>query len=431
MGRVRLRGETADEEGMVHGRTDHRGSAGARGGAGNVGCVSEARDQQRDVLQVEGEVRWPRCVGSQAAAFAGGREPSAEEAAGGDDAGQLHVEGHRFKKMVTPAARREAAAHLCSVHRVSPRRVCRAIGVDRALVRYRSRRPDDKAVRTRWRELAAMRRRLGWRRLRVLLSRGGVHMNHKKLRRLYVEEPQQVRRRIGRKRAAVTRVPLVLPRGPNQRWSMDFVHDALSDGRRFRILAVVDDYTRESLYLVADTSLPGARVIRELEAVIARRGLPRQSVSDNGPEFNGLAMLGWAQGLGLEWNYIDPGKPQQNAFIESFNGCLRDKFLNEMLFTTLAQARVELEEWWRDYNSERPHSALGDLTPIAYPNDRSTTPSSSLIWLRRVNLLIPHQDSRRYRLHVYLKGHKLPIHVFIDMIQFKGVPPRRVSVHYN
>ena len=158
---------------------------------------------------------------------------------------------------------------------------------------------------------------------------------------------------------------------------MDFVHDALSDGRRFRILAVVDDYTRENLCLVADTSLPGGRVIRELEAVIARRGLPRQCVSDNGPEFNGLAMLGWSQGLGLKWHYIDPGKPQQNAFIESFNGRLRDEFLNETLFATLAQARVELEEWRRDYNTERPHSALGNLTPIAYAARNASGPQQA------------------------------------------------------
>jgi putative transposase len=279
--------------------------------------------------------------------------------------------------MVTPAAKREAAAHLCSVHGVSQRRACRAIGVDRALIRYQSRRPDDKAVRQRLRELAAVRRRFGWRRLQVLLSREGVHMNHKKLRRLYVEERLQVRRRVGRKRAAVTRVPLVPARGPNQRWSMDFVHDALGDGRRFRILAVVDDYTRENLCLVADTSLPGGRVIRELEAVIARRGLPRQCVSDNGPEFNGLAMLGWAQGHGLDWHYIEPGKPQQNAFIESFNGRLRDEFLNETLFTTLAQARVELEEWRRDYNTERPHSALGNLTPLAYAARNASVPQQA------------------------------------------------------
>jgi putative transposase len=262
--------------------------------------------------------------------------------------------------MVTPAARREAVAHLCNMHGVSQRRACRAIEVDRALVRYRSRRPDDGAVRSRLRELAAVRRRFVWRRLRVLLSREGVHMNHKKLRRLYVEERLQVRRRIARKRAAIARVPLAPADGPNQRWSMDFLHDALSDGRRFRILAVVDDYTRENLCLVPDTSLPGGRVIRELEAVIAARGRPRQCVSDNGPEFNGLAMLRWAQALGLDWHYIEPGKPQQNAFIESFNGRLRDEFLNETLFTSLPQARLELDEWRRDYNTERPHSALGN-----------------------------------------------------------------------
>ena len=249
---------------------------------------------------------------------------------------------------------------------MSQRRACRAIGVDRTSIRYRSCRPDDGAIRSRLRELATVRRRFGWRRLQVLLSREGVRLNHKKLRRLSVEERLQVRRRIGRKRAALLRVPLAPALGPNQRWSMDFVHDALADGRRFRILSVVDDYTRENLCLVPDTSLPGVRVIRELEAVVARRGLPQQCVSDNVPEFTGLVMQRWAHNLRLDWHHIDPGKPQQNAFIESFNGRLRDEFLNETLFSSLRHARVELEEWRRDYNTERPHSALGNLTPSAY-----------------------------------------------------------------
>lgn len=185
--------------------------------------------------------------------------------------------------MVTPAAWREAVAHLCEVHGVSQRRACTAIGADRTSIRYRSRRPDDGAVRSRPRELAVERRRFGWRRLKVLLSREGVRMNHKKLRRLYVEERLQVRRRIGRKRAAPIRVPLLPAQGPNRRWSMDFALDTVVDGRKIRILSVVDDFTRESLCLVADTSLPATRVIRELKAVIAVRGLPRQCVSDNGP----------------------------------------------------------------------------------------------------------------------------------------------------
>ena len=162
--------------------------------------------------------------------------------------------------MVTPVARREAVAHLQSIFEVSERRACAGLGVDRTSVRYRSTRPDDGAVRSRRRELAALRRRFGYRRLHILLRREGIIMNHKKLRRLYREERLQVRRRGGRKRALGTRAPLTIPQGPNQRWSLDFLSDAFADGRRFRILAVVDDFTRECLALVADISLPGLRV---------------------------------------------------------------------------------------------------------------------------------------------------------------------------
>lgn len=164
--------------------------------------------------------------------------------------------------MVTPAARREAVAHLRSAFEASERRACAALGVERTSVRYRGDRPDDTAVRARLRELAAIRRRFGYRRLLVLMRREGLVMNHKKFRRLYREERLQVRRRGGRKRALGTRAPLAIPQGPNQRWSLDFLSDAFAEGRRFRILAVVDDFTRECLALVADTSLPGLRVVR-------------------------------------------------------------------------------------------------------------------------------------------------------------------------
>jgi putative transposase len=244
--------------------------------------------------------------------------------------------------MVTPVARREAAAHLGKIYEVSQRRACQAIGADRSSVRYRSRRPDDAHLRVRLREIAAVRRRFGYRRLHVLLAREGLALNHKKLRRLYAEERLQVRRRGGRKRALGTRAPLALPQGPNQRWSLDFLHDQLSDGRRFRILAVVDDFTRECLALVADTSLSGLRVGRELDAIIAERGKPLACVSDNGTELTSMAILRWCQDTGVEWHYIAPGKPQQNAFIESFNGRLRDELLNETLFGSLAHARAAL-----------------------------------------------------------------------------------------
>jgi putative transposase len=160
-----------------------------------------------------------------------------------------------------------------------------------------------------------------------------------------------------------TRAPMALPQGVNQRWSLDFVSDALACGRRFRILAVVDDFTRECLALVVDTSLSGARVARELDAIIAVRGKPLMIVSDNGTELTSMAILKWTQDSGIEWHYIAPGKPQQNGFVESFNGRLRDECLNETLFASLGHARSVLSAWRHDYNHVRPHSGIGGLTP--------------------------------------------------------------------
>lgn len=175
-----------------------------------------------------------------------------------------------------------------------------------------------------------------------------------------------MRRRGGRKRALGTMAPLTVPQAANQRWSPDFLHDQLGNGRRFRILAVVDDFTRECLTLVADTSLSGLRVGRELDAIIARRGKPVVCISDNGTELTSMAILHWCQETGVEWHYIAPGKPQQNAFIQSFNGRLRDELPNETLFGSLAHARVALATWQLDYNTVRPHSSLGNLPPTDY-----------------------------------------------------------------
>ncbi len=318
------------------------------------------------VLQVEGQVRWARRLRRQAPEDAGRRERQAEEASGRGDARQCDAQGYRDKKMVTPAAKREAVAHLRVAFEVSERRACSTLGADRTSVRYCSRRRDDEAVRERLRELAAIRRRFGYRRLHILLAREGIAMNHKKLRRLYREERLQVRRRGGRKRTVGTRAPMAIPQGPNQRLSLDFLSDALADGRRFRVLAIVDDFTRECLALVADTSLPGLRVARELDATIAHRGRPAMIVSDNGTEFTSMTMLRWAQEHRVEWHYIAPGKPQQNAFIESFNGRLRDELLNETLFTSLAHARAALLTWKDDYNTVRPHSGLNNLAPSIF-----------------------------------------------------------------
>jgi putative transposase len=268
--------------------------------------------------------------------------------------------------VVTPAARRAEVAAAREAHGISERRACSIIGADRTAMRYRHRRADDASMRLRLKELAAARRRFGWRRLKLLLEREGIRMNHKKLRRLYVEERLQVRRRGGRKRAMGTRAPMTLPQGPNQRWSLDFVADTLTDGRRFRTLVVLDDFTRECLCLVADTSLSGKRVARELTATMARRGArPLVCVSDNGTELTSNAILTWCQDSKIDWHYIAPGKPQQNALVESFIGRLRDECLNETLFTSLRQARAVLAAWQRDYNEVRPHSAHGGRTPAS------------------------------------------------------------------
>jgi len=190
-------------------------------------------------------------------------------------------------------------------------------------------------------------------------------MNHKKLLRLYREEGLTVRRRRGRKRATGTRTPMAVPQGPNQRWSLDFVADVLSSGPRIRVLAVVDDFTREALTLVVDTSIGGVRVVRELDTLIAKRGRPTTIVSDNGTELTSRAVLDWSNRMVIDWHYIAPGKPVQNAFVESFNGRFRDECLNEEVFASLAEARAVIERWRRDYNEVRPHSAHGGLTPHA------------------------------------------------------------------
>ena len=251
-----------------------------------------------------------------------------------------------------------------AAHGFSQRHACRLIEVDPKTVR-RVPMADAPEIRRRLRELAGERRRFGYRRLGILLAREGITMNHKKLYRLYREEGLTVRRRRGRKRATGTRAPITLPQAANQRWSLDFVADVLSWGRRFRVLAIVDDFTREALALVVDSSIGGQRVMRELDALIARRDRPAMIVSDNGTELTSRAVLEWTNRTGTIWHYIAPGKPTQNAFVESFIGKFRDECLNEEVFAGLAEARAVIERWRRDYNRVRPHSAHGGLTPEA------------------------------------------------------------------
>ena len=268
--------------------------------------------------------------------------------------------------MVGPGVQREAIAHLGAMMGLSERRACRIISADRTSMRYRTRRPADAALRARLRALAQERRRFGYRRLFILLRREGEASGQNRIYRLYREEGLSVRRRTARRRAVGTRAPILIETRANARWSLDFVHDQFANGRRFRVLNVVDDVTRECLAAIPDTSISGARVARELTAVVAARGKPGMIVSDNGTEFTSTAILSWAAEYRIDWHYIQPGKPMQNGFVESFNGRMRDELLNESLFFGLDHARAELALWITDYNTERPHSALGYTTPAAF-----------------------------------------------------------------
>jgi len=268
--------------------------------------------------------------------------------------------------MVRPAAKREAVAHLRDRFGMSERRACAVIAADRKMIRYQSRRPPETGLRERLRDLANERRRFGYRRLFILLRREGEPSGINRIYRLYREEGLGVRKRKGRRRAIGIRAPIPVEARPNARWSLDFVHDQMANGRRFRILNIVDDVTHECLASIPDTSISGHRVARELTAVIERRGRPGMIVSDNGTELTSHAIFAWARDHRIDWHYIMPGKPMQNGHVESFNGKMRDELLNETLFFNLDQACQMIAAWVEDYNTTRPHSSLAYQTPAAY-----------------------------------------------------------------
>jgi putative transposase len=248
----------------------------------------------------------------------------------------------------------------------SARKTCLLVGLSRASYNYEPVARDDDALRARMRELAHQRRRFGCPRIHLLLRREGFVVNHKRTERLYREEGLSLRKRKRKKIAAAARVVTPAPGGPNEKWSMDFVTDSLVTGRRFRALAIVDDYSRECLALEVDTSLGGARVVAVLDRLAETRGLPRTITLDNGPEFTGRCLDEWAYRNGVKLNFIRPGKPVENAYIESFIGRFRDECLNENWFISLKDARDIIERWRIDYNEDRPHTSLGGLSPLGY-----------------------------------------------------------------
>lgn len=275
--------------------------------------------------------------------------------------------------MVKPAARRAVVGYLQQAFGMSERRACCATGVGRSTHRYESRRRELPKLRATLLSLARQKTRRGYRFLHLLLRRRGFAVNHKRVYRLYREEGLGLRRRTKRRRyAAAPREAATRATRVGQCWSMDFVHDHTATGRRFRVLTIVDTFSRRSPGILAETSISGERVSRFLDEVAASGGLPECISVDNGPEFISNALDRWAYARGVRLHFIRPGKPTENAFIESFNSRLREECLNANWFDSLEHARELIAAWWTDYNTERPHSALGGLTPIEYEEQLRT-----------------------------------------------------------
>lgn len=267
---------------------------------------------------------------------------------------------------MTPAAKRQAAGHLIETHAISERRACRVVKLHRSVARYQSEsQRNDEALKRRMQELAQRYPRYGYLMLHQFLRQEGLVVNRKRTYRIYCELGLQVRTK-RRKKLTRPRVPMLVPSRPNERWSVDFMSDQLANGRRFRILNIVDDYSRQCVGQIVDISISGQRLARYLEQLALSRPLPKVLVCDNGSELTSKAMFFWSQQSGTRLHFIQPGKPMQNAFVESFNGTFRDNCLNEHWFSDLTDAKQIIDAWRHHYNHVRPHSSLGYMSPEKY-----------------------------------------------------------------
>ncbi|HBI6868961.1 TPA: IS3 family transposase [Enterobacter cancerogenus] len=274
------------------------------------------------------------------------------------------------RKLLTTGQKREAVVFMCDATGLSQRRACRLTGLSLSTCRYEAQRPAaDAHLSGRITELALERRRFGYRRIWQLLRREGLHVSHKRVYRIYHLNGLSVKRRRRRKGLATERFPLLRPDAPNLAWSMDFVMDAQANGRRIKCLTCVDDFTKECLTITAAFGISGVQVTRILDSIALFRGYPATKRTDQGPEFTCRALDQWAFEHGVEIRLIQPGKPTQNGFIESFNGRSRDECLNEHWFSDILHARETINDWRQDYNECRPHSSLDYQTPAEFATD--------------------------------------------------------------
>jgi putative transposase len=264
--------------------------------------------------------------------------------------------------------------------RLSERRVCRLLDINRKMVGYRSVKADDPILRSRIKEIAQTRIRYGYRRIVVLLRREGWNVNHKRVRRIYREENLSIRTKTPkRRRSAVLRAERVAPTAPNQSWAMDFMHDMLADGTKIRLLTIVDLFSRESVALEVGFGFKSSQVVAVLRRKVAERAVPRSIACDNGPEFVSLELDQWAYWNRVKLDFSRPGKPSDNAFCESFNNRVRQELLNPNWFRSLEDLRMQAAAWRTDYNVNHPHSSLGNLAPEEYARRSSNITQEAAI----------------------------------------------------
>lgn len=293
--------------------------------------------------------------------------------------------------MVGPSDHRKVADLLvqegCNVSRA-----CRTAGINRSTFCYKNVPKNDERVMDLLDGLTTKHPTIGFWSCHYRLKNRGEQINHKRLRRVYRAMKLHIRRRVKRRLPQRIREPLIVPQAPNQCWSLDFMSDALSDGRKFRVLNIIDDFNRESLKVEIDTSLPALRVQRALEELKMARGLPTTVRTDNGPEFISNLMSDWCEKNGVKWLFIQPGMPTQNAFIERANGSMRRELLDSWQFTTLREVRELSAAWQIDYNNERPHKALGYLSPKRYALKRQLKNESKVDEFEPALSINPHRE---------------------------------------
>lgn len=272
-----------------------------------------------------------------------------------------------------PAERRDLVAYVIDAHAVSERRACRLVCLSRSVYRYQAKKPDDSAIRQELRELADRHRRWGFRKMLAQMKKTGCRSNHKRVYRVYCDMELNLRTKPKKRLPTRHPVPLAVPETANHCWSIDFMSDSLVDGRAFRTLNIIDDFNREGLWIEIDTSLPSVRVTRVLDRIAEWRGYPVRLRCDNGPEFIAGKMAEWAEEHEVLLDFIEPGKPAQNAYVERFNRTFREDVLDAYLFTSLKEARQIAAAWLEEYNTVRPHAALGNLTPHEFAAVNSST----------------------------------------------------------